>query len=263
MLPQPQTAESNAVMTRRRQISAASPGGDRNPAGVLIDMDGTLVDTEKVWDVSLAELATWLGGRLSPQLRAALVGSSLDVTVARLIAASRGDGLATDIDPAIAAERLLDVTAQLLSAHIEWRPGARQLLEELAAAGIPVALVTSTHRRLTDIVLTAIGQHWFTATVCGDEVQHVKPHPEPYLRAARLLGADPSECVAIEDSDTGTRSAIAAGCVTLTVPCDAPVPDRPGRCFARSLADVQLADLRQLLAARQPAAGEVADSRAG
>lgn len=213
-------------------------------AAVLFDMDGTLVDSEKIWDVSLLRLAGRLGGDLTPQLRASLVGSNLPATIATLHDAF---GLGPDVDQAESARFLTDETATLFRESIEWRPGAKELLTELDAAGVPMALVTSTVRRLTDLVLEGIGRHWFAASVCGDEVEHPKPAPDPYLRAAALLGVDPSHCAAIEDSDTGTRSATAAGCATLTVPCDAPVPAAPGRRFATSLGEVDLAGLDALV----------------
>ncbi len=221
-------------------------------AAVLFDMDGTLVDSEKVWDVSLQRLADHLGGDLTPELRASLVGSNMRGTIAMLHTAF---GLPPEVDPAVSAQVLLDETAALFRSDIEWQPGAKELLTELDAAGVPMALVTSTYRRLTDLVLDGIGRHWFGATVCGDEVDHPKPAPDPYRRAAELLGVDPVHCAAIEDSDTGTTAAIAAGCATLTVPCDAPVPDGPGRHFVTSLTGVDRVALEELVAghARRPA----------
>lgn len=216
-------------------------------AAVLFDMDGTLVDSEKVWDVSLLRLAEHLGGDLTPELRASLVGSNLPATIAALHTAF---DLPESADQAASAQFLTDETATLFREEIEWRPGAKELLTELDAAGVPMALVTSTVRSLTELVLDGIGRHWFGATVCGDEVDHPKPAPDPYLRAAQLLGANPLHCAAIEDSDTGTTSAVAAGCATLTVPCDAPVPDGPGRNFVGSLTDVDRASLERLVDSR-------------
>ena len=213
-------------------------------AAVLFDMDGTLVDSEKIWDVSLERLAGHLGGDLTPQLRASLVGSNLPATIATLHVAF---GLPASADQAESARVLVEETAVLFREQIEWRPGAKDLLAELDAAGVPMALVTSTVRRLTDLVLDGIGRHWFGATVCGDEVEHPKPAPDPYRRAAELLGVNPLHCAAIEDSDTGTTSAVAAGCATLTVPCDAPVPGGPGRHFASSLTEVDRAWLERLV----------------
>lgn len=214
-------------------------------AAVLFDMDGTLVDSEKLWDVSLAQLADHLGGELTPQLRADVVGGSLHSTIGKL---HRALDVPAHVDPATSAAYLLDATGALFRTDIQWRPGAKELLTELDAAGVPMALVTSTVRALTELVLDAIGRHWFGATVCGDEVAHVKPAADPYLRAAELLGVDPVHCAAIEDSDTGTRSALAAGCAVLTVPHDAPVPDGPGRRFAGSLEEIDHAALRRLVA---------------
>jgi HAD superfamily hydrolase (TIGR01509 family) len=213
-------------------------------AAVLFDMDGTLVDSEKVWDVSLQRLADHLGGDLTPELRASLVGNSLGATISSLHAAF---AVPASVDPATSAAYLLDETATLFREEIEWRPGAKELLAELDGAGVPMALVTATVRRLTDLVLDGIGHHWFAATVCGDEVEHQKPAPDPYRRAAELLGVDPVHCAAIEDSENGTRSALAARCAVLTVPCDAPVADGPGRHFVTSLTDVDLPALHRLV----------------
>ena len=88
----------------------------------------------------------------------------------------------------------------------------------------------------------------FSATVCADDVTHGKPDPEPYLRAASLLGADPHRCVALEDSPNGVASAEAAGCQTVAVPSLVPIMDRPGRVVAGSLSQVDLALLRGLVA---------------
>jgi len=85
-------------------------------------------------------------------------------------------------------------------------------------------------------------------TVCGDEVGGLnKPHPEPYLKACRLLGADPASCVAIEDSPTGTASAVAAGCTVLVVPCELPVEPGERRVLRTSLEGLTVAELTALL----------------
>ena len=87
-----------------------------------------------------------------------------------------------------------------------------------------MALVTNTQRALTERALNSIGRHYFSATVCGDEVANGKPAPDPYLRAAELLGLAPRQCLAVEDSVTGTAAAEAAGCPVLVVPNDVEVP---------------------------------------
>jgi HAD superfamily hydrolase (TIGR01509 family) len=111
-----------------------------------------------------------------------------------------------------------------------------------------MALVTSTERALTEVALDTLGRDFFDVTICGDEVDgQNKPLPEPYLKAARLLGVDPADCVAVEDSPTGSVSAAAAGCAVLVVPCDVDVPIGPGMVHRESLVGVDVPALRALL----------------
>ena len=199
-------------------------------------MDGTLVDSEKLWDISLAELAVQLGGELAPAARAAMVGSNMARTLDLMFTA-----LGRPTDPADlrwAARWLTDRTRELFSAGLPWRPGAQRALRAVRAAGVPAALVTSTHRDLTDVALRSIGPEYFDVTVCGDEVRNPKPHPEPYLFAAARLGVDPAACVAVEDSPTGTAAAVAAGCTVLVVPSEVPVEPGERRVLRDSLVGV-------------------------
>ena len=219
----------------------------RRPAAVLFDMDGTLVDSEKIWDVTLDELATRLGGELSAPTRQAMVGSNLASSLQMLhddlgIAAGDLDG---------DARWLLDRTKHYFGHGLPWQAGARELLDAVHAAGITTALVTSTHRDLVDVALRSIGAHYFDVEVCGDEVSHNKPHPEAYLTAAALLGVAAGDCVAIEDSPTGIAAAEAAGCAVLAVPSEVPVPPGRLRTVRDSLVGVDVACLTALLAARR------------
>jgi len=209
---------------------------------VLFDMDGTLVDSEKLWDISLAALYNELGGTLSQEVRVSMVGGSAEDTIRTVYT-----DLGLELDP-VAMEGsirwLHDYTAQLFDGGLPWCDGARELLEALAAEGTPMALVTNTQRALTDRALNSIGRQYFSATVCGDEVPRGKPAPDAYQRAAALLGLRPEACLAIEDSVTGTAAAESAGCPVLVVPNDVAVPRGPRRRHISSLADVGVADLR-------------------
>jgi HAD superfamily hydrolase (TIGR01509 family) len=208
---------------------------------VLFDMDGTLVDSEKLWDISLAALYEELGGRLTPEVRASMVGGSAEDTMHTVYT-----DLGLDLDPAAMAESihwLHDYTAELFDNGLPWCEGAQELLEALAAEGTPMALVTNTQRALTGRALNSIGHQYFSATVCGDEVPRGKPAPDAYLRAATLLDLPPSACLAIEDSVTGTAAAEGAGCPVLVVPNDVAVPRGPRRRHISSLTDVAVADL--------------------
>lgn len=196
-------------------------------------MDGTLVDSEKVWTVSLHDTARWLGGRLSQEARDSLIGSNMAGTLEVIFA-----DLALPDDPARMAEAekfLVDRTGELFAAGLEWRPGALAALRMVRAAGWPTALVTNTERALTELSLDSIGREHFDVTVCGDEVARGKPEPDPYLRAAELLGVDATDCLAVEDSPTGALAAERSGAAVLVVPCDVPVPAGPGRVLRPSL----------------------------
>lgn len=126
-------------------------------------------------------------------------------------------------------------------------PGAKDLLSEVQASGLPTALVTSTERRITEYALDGIGRDFFDTTLCGDEVSQPKPHPEPYLTAAERLAVAPAECVVLEDSPTGVAAAEAAGCVTVAIPSVTPIPAVPGRTVVGSLEDLSLERLRSLV----------------
>lgn len=152
-------------------------------------------------------------------------------------------------DPVAMAESedwLHDYTGDLFEQGLPWRPGAQELLDRLLTAGIPMALVTNTRRDLAERALESIGRHYFSVTVCGDEVPSGKPAPDPYLRAAELLGLPAERCLAVEDSVTGTASAEAAGCPVLVVPNDMAVPHGPRRRHVESLTLLDVADLQAI-----------------
>jgi HAD superfamily hydrolase (TIGR01509 family) len=205
-------------------------------------MDGTLVDSEKLWDISLQALYERLGGSLTPEVRETTVGSSAQGLM-RIVYSD----LDLEQDPAAMAESsdwLHDYTGVLFERGLTWLPGAREMLDALTAAGVPMALVTNTKRGLTERALKSIGSRYFSASVCGDEVEHAKPAPDIYRRAAQLLGFAPGECLAIEDSVTGSAAAESAGCPVLVVPNDVEVPAGPRRRHVASLADLNVDALR-------------------
>ena len=210
---------------------------------VLWDMDGTLVDSEKLWDISLTALYQSFGGVMSRETRAALVGASAEETMVTVYAEL---GLEPDPEAMVESIRWLhDNTAELFDGGLPWCDGAREMLDALAADRTPMALVTNTQRELAERALNSIGRHYFSVTVCGDEVPNGKPAPDPYLRAADLLGVSPSDCLAVEDSVTGTAAAESAGCAVLVVPNDVPVPGGRRRRHVDTLAALDVDDLRR------------------
>lgn len=205
-------------------------------------MDGTLVDSERVWDTGIEELAELLGGRLDPAVRARMVGTNEDASVLMLLESL---GLPLSEAPA----RLLWLRRrmkELFAEGVDWKPGAQELLLEARAADVPTALVTSTPRELAEIIIDQLGPGNFDITICGDEVDQRKPHPEPYQTAAEKLGVDIRRSVVVEDSVSGVGSGLASGAVTLAVPSEVELPADLEVLRLDTLEGVDLAYLRTL-----------------
>ena len=160
-----------------------------------------------------------------------------------------------DVDRAWVETALLDgMVTRLREGPVSWMPGARELLEEVTAAGVPPALVSSSYRTVMDAVLDAVGREWFATTVSADDVPAPSRTPTPTSPPPPRSGVDPTWCVALEDSTTGAAAARAAGCVTVAVPSIAPVDPAVVDAVVASLADIDLSWLRDLVD-RQPHPG--------
>ena len=203
-------------------------------------MDGTLVDTEPYWLTAEEELVAAWGGVWTREDGLQLVGSGLERSA--LIFQSRGVDLSV---PGI-IDLLTDRVMEQISVSVPWRPGVRELLLELKEAGIPTAVVTMSVRRMAEHVVNSLGFDAFDTIVSGDQVSEPKPHPEPYLTAAARLGVDPTDCIAIEDSEPGVASAVAAGATTIAVPLHIPLPPSPSYALWGGLEGVRLADLTRV-----------------
>lgn len=215
-------------------------------AAVLWDMDGTLVDTEPYWIEREHEIVRLHGnGRWTDEHAHALVGLDLRETGRYII---EHGGIDLPVDDIV--NLLLDGVIARVRQQIPWRSGARELLAELGAHGIPCALVTMSWRRFADAIVEALPEGSFTTIVTGDDVRRGKPHPEPYLTAAARLGVDARHCVAIEDSPTGVRAAVAAGCCTIGVPHFVGIPDDLGHHRLDSLDGLSVGMLRDIAARR-------------
>ena len=207
-------------------------------AAVLWDLDGTIVDTEPLWMAAEHALAAEHGKIWTEEDGLALVGNSL---------IKSGHYIREKLEIDMSAEDVVDYLVQQLASaladHIEWRPGARELIEALDSAGVPQALVTMSYAPIADPVAASLP---FKAVVTGDIVSRPKPYADPYLLAAELLGVDPQDCLAIEDSGTGAASANAAGCDVLVVPHFVNVDEAERRVQIPTLEGIALEDLDAL-----------------
>lgn len=227
--------------------AAPAPGAGRvgtpGLGAVLFDMDGLLVDTEPLWFEAERAVMARMGGGWTREDQRALIGGTLERTVAYLRAKAPRPA-----EPETVGRWVVDTMAGLVRARgAPLLRGAERLLGEVAAAGLAHGLVTSAEREIMEAVLAVTGID-FPAAVCAQDVRSGKPSPEPYLRAAGLLGVAPARCVALEDSPNGAAAARAAGCAVVVV------PSMPGLRYAdggdwviaESLADVTLDHLRAL-----------------
>ena len=224
-------------------VSPEPMGDPVLPAAVLWDMDGTLVDTEPYWIECEYALVESYGGTWNDEHAHAIVGGDLIASATYI----RDNGR-VPLPPEEIVELLLDGVVDRVRRHVPWRPGAYELLAELALLGVPCALVTMSWRRLAQAVVDALPPGTFGAVVTGDEIARPKPFADPYLRAAELLGAEAGRCVAIEDSPTGVASAVAAGVPALAVQHLVPLLPGPGRTVVHGLVGWTAADLGALLA---------------
>jgi len=229
----------------RHAAGQALDGEPRLPTAVLWDMDGTLVDTEPYWIETEFAIARANGAEWTKEDAMQLVGSDLLVS-GRYIKERMG----LPYPPEEIVEMLLDGVVERIQAHVPWRPGAVELLAELRDREIPCALVTMSYQRFVAPILAHLPAETFAVIVTGDQVDNGKPHPEPYETAAAALGLQPGECLAIEDSNTGAKSAESAGCTVLVVENHVPVLPGERRVFRPTLAGLSPEDLPGLLPPR-------------
>lgn len=241
-IPAVSTPSGEAIEDVKGIVGAEGAGGDGLQA-VLLDMDGTLVDTEGYWWTAEVEIFAELGHVLDEAHREIVVGGPMSRALGHLISVTGAEETLHELSAAVNRR-----FARLIAGgEVPLMPGARRLLTELAAHGVPTALVSASHRPIIDAVLRSLGPDYFAFSVAGDEVARTKPHPDPYLLAAARLGADPARCVVVEDTATGVASAEEAGCRVVAVPSLVPIEPTTGRTVLASLEQVNIPFLHSLI----------------
>ena len=241
MNPTPHLRHLDERIDTATQHDASRPHEAHAPRAILWDMDGTVIDTEPYWMEAETQLVESYGKTWSEEQAFGLVGNALPVS-GRMIKEQTGIPLSPDE----IVDALLEQVIEKLKQHVPWRPGAHDLLLAAREAGMPCALVTMSYESFARVLVDALPAGTFEVVVTGDMVSAGKPDPEAYERAAAELGLRPDQCVAIEDSATGVRSAVAAGVPTIAVPHLVKVPDLDGLVVVPTLAGVGLDDLPRL-----------------
>ncbi|NDJ61136.1 MAG: HAD family phosphatase [Chloroflexi bacterium] len=184
------------------------------PQAVLFDMDGTLIDSEPVWQIAEDALITARGQAPREEVRKAIIGMRLTDS----LSVFRDSYGFTETVAELRAE-LIERMCSLIPTHVKPKPGATALIAYFSANGVPCAIASSSP---LEIIETAVAsQNWrpyMRHLVSGDQVAHGKPAPDIYLEAAQRMGFAPEVCLSIEDSVNGSRSAVAAGTVCYIVP---------------------------------------------
>lgn len=185
------------------------------PAGVVFNMDGLLLDSERLARETFEAACTSLGLALDGDVYLRCVGSTEEATAAVLTEVLASEAAYLELQ-----RHWNDLYHQRIeSAPVALKPGALELLRALEDYGIPRALATSTRRPRATLKLERAGLlRYFTCLICGGETDRGKPHPDPYLAAVTALGTRPAESWALEDSEHGVRAARTAGLTVFQVP---------------------------------------------
>jgi HAD superfamily hydrolase (TIGR01509 family) len=197
---------------------------------VILDLDGTLLDTERVYVDSFVETVVPFGHTLPRDFVHSLIGGgSREQFQIRLRARLGADFPYDEHRRAYVARR-----DEILARGVPLKPGAMELLDTLSALGLKTAIATAGTRANTEGNLLRAGlRDRFHVVVTRDDVEHSKPHPDIFLKAAAGIEVGPLHCVAVEDSHNGVRAAHAAGMMTVMVPdIVAPNEEMHGLCVA-------------------------------
>ena len=180
---------------------------------VFFDMDGLMVDSEPEWLLSEKEVTEPFGYTWLDADQVACIGGSL-TKVGQYMFEKCGH----KESPEYFTQTLIDTQVARMRGNTPTMPGAKELVRDLQSQGIKTGLVSASPRNIVDAVLDNLGHELFPFSISSDDVQHTKPDPESYLKAAEMSGTEVSNCLIFEDSLTGMNAAIASGAYLIAVP---------------------------------------------
>jgi sugar-phosphatase len=181
---------------------------------IIFDMDGLLVDSETIWNVAETEMFEAHGFSYTAEVRALIVGLRLDEMMTKMKTVYDLPQTETEL-----ATELTDRMIEIIPKNVKPQPGAHELIQYVAERDFTRAIASSSPMSIIDAILDSQG--WgdvFPRRFSADDDMRGKPAPDVYLRAAAGLGANPANCLALEDSPNGARAAVAAGMTCFAVP---------------------------------------------
>ena len=180
---------------------------------VFFDMDGLLVDSEPEWLKSESEITAAYGYQWTSQDQVACLGGPLS-----RVGQYMHDKCNQAETPDFFTNKLVDVQSERMRSHTPFMPGAYELVQDLQRNGVKTGLVSASPRIIVDAVLDNVGADLFPFSISSDDVERTKPHPDAYLRAARLTNSEIANCLVFEDSLTGVGAATSSGAWLVAVP---------------------------------------------
>ena len=204
-------------------------------------MDGLLVDSEPEWLKSESEITAAYGYQWTSQDQVACLGGPL----AR-VGQYMHDKCNQAETPDFFTRKLVEVQSEKMRSHTPFMPGAFELVKDLQRNGVKTGLVSASPRIIVDAVLDNVGAELFPFSISSDEVERTKPHPDAYLKAARLTNSDIANCLVFEDSLTGVGAATSSGAWLVAVPHLVHVDESERVRVIKSLEQLSFAKLQEL-----------------
>ena len=205
---------------------------------VFFDMDGLFIDSEPDWHTAELEMMRTYGYDWTPEDQLHCLGGPLTRVTEYMSKCLKGAKTSEHL-----GELVVDEMRKRLSKTVPLMAGALEFSRDLSKAGIPQGLVSASPRPIVDAVLTAMNEQYFAHSVAAGDIERTKPHPDPYLHAAKLLNVEIEQCVIFEDSPTGLTAARASGAFVIGIPHFVEVLEEPRLKIVKSFEDVSPSNL--------------------